>query len=313
MIFTCQFLEAMGAAGLVSDAEIISDGKLHRFHVQGDRHHTLNGWYVLYDDVGIQAGAFGCWKRGISHTWCSKQENSLSPEERDAWKHRMTEARQKRFEEQNRLHAECRRKSEKIWNNAKPASNSNPYLTLKGVHAYGVRALGNLLIVPVRDMKGTLHGLQFIPPDGQEKKFIGHTAKTGHFHGIGKAKEQKTFLICEGYATGASLHEATGHAVAVAFDSGNLKPVAIELRKEYPGYRLILCADNDEDKPDNPGVTKANDAAKSVQGYLAVPEFRNLTKPVLSVSSVRQKGPAQDACGPDTYIFDENLEATDAK
>ena len=39
-------------------------------------------------------------------------------------------------------------------------------------------------------------------------------------------KPQGVLVVCEGFATGASIHEATGHAVAVAFNAGNLLPVA---------------------------------------------------------------------------------------
>ena len=82
-----------------------------------------------------------------------------------------------------------------------------------------------------------------------------------------------TLLICEGYATGATLHESTGHAVAVAFNAGNLKPVAMALRDRYPDFRLILAADNDRHTPGNPGLTKANEAALVVGGLVAAPEF----------------------------------------
>ncbi len=64
-------------------------------------------------------------------------------------------------------------------------------------------------------------------------------------------------FIGEGYATCARVHEATGDFVYVAFDSGNLKSVAINIRKKFPDARLILLADNDRftTKPVNdPGL-----------------------------------------------------------
>ncbi|MCZ7655394.1 MAG: toprim domain-containing protein [Rhodocyclaceae bacterium] len=82
--------------------------------------------------------------------------------------------------------------------------------------------------------------------------------------------------MAEGYATGASLHEATGHAVAVAFDCGNLKPVAEALRAKYPEARLIVCADNDQFTEGNPGVTKGREAVEAAGAGLAVPEFADL-------------------------------------
>ncbi len=81
-------------------------------------------------------------------------------------------------------------------------------------------------------------------------------------------------LICEGWATGASLHMATGHTVIAAMDAGNLLPVAEALRARFPEADLVLVADNDT-KPDrdtNPGVEAARKAALAVDARLAVPE-----------------------------------------
>lgn len=265
-----QFIEAMREAGIDPDCEIIADGKIHRFHVEGDRPRTENGWYVLYADE-IFAGAFGCWKRGVSEHWSSKRESYMSAEEKDRFRRRMEEARKQRAKELIRIQTECRELSKQIWEKARRASNSNPYLKLKGVRAYGVRENYDSLVIPVRDVACLLHGLQFIAPDGT-KKFKFGTAKSGHYHSFGKIKDN-TILICEGYATGATLHEATGHAVVVAFDAGNLKSVAIALRNKYPNFRFIICADNDVGTDGNPGLVKATEAARMVNGLLAIPVF----------------------------------------
>jgi putative DNA primase/helicase len=83
----------------------------------------------------------------------------------------------------------------------------------------------------------------------------------------------QTLCIAEGWATGATIHEATGHPVAVAFFTENLEPVARALRERFPDLRLILCADDDAATPGNPGLTKAKEAACTVGGRLAVPDF----------------------------------------
>ena len=79
-------------------------------------------------------------------------------------------------------------------------------------------------------------------------------------------------MIAEGYATGASVFEATGYAVAIAFDAGNVKRVSKALRAAHPKVALVFAVDNDA-KPDgsNPGVKSATDAAQAVVGTLAVP------------------------------------------
>ncbi len=125
-------------------------------------------------------------------------------------------------------------------------------------------------MVPVRDTRGELHGLQFIMPDGT-KRFKSGTALTGCYQAMGKPDGR--ILIAEGYATGATLHEVTDRAVACAFSSANLKSVAEALKRKYPGAILVICADDDHATEGNPGLTEATEAAQAVNGLLAVPCF----------------------------------------
>ena len=122
----------------------------------------------------------------------------------------------------------------------------------------------------MRDENGTLWNVQRIRADGQ-KRFLRGGRVIGCYCPIG-GPVQTHVLVCEGWATGKSLHEATGLPVAVAFSSGNLEAVARLMREKYPVARITLCADND-DKSDgsNPGVEAANKAALAVGGYVAIP------------------------------------------
>jgi putative DNA primase/helicase len=138
------------------------------------------------------------------------------------------------------------------------------------VRSYGLRLHKGSLVIPVRDASGELHSLQFIAPDGS-KKFLTGGRVHGCYFGIGTP--EGAICICEGFATGATIHEATDYPVAVAFNAGNLVPVARALREEFPEMPLILCADHDAATEGNPGLTKANAAARSVGGLLAVPDF----------------------------------------
>jgi putative DNA primase/helicase len=83
----------------------------------------------------------------------------------------------------------------------------------------------------------------------------------------------RAICIAEGFATGATIYEAIGCPVAVAFNAGNLGPVARVLREEYPDLTLIVCADDDYRTEGNPGLTKAKEAAAAVGGRLAIPDF----------------------------------------
>lgn len=103
---------------------------------------------------------------------------------------------------------------------------------------------------------GSIASLQTID-DAGEKRFLHGGKKASGSFTLGDLTEATTILICEGYATGASLHEASGIPVVVAFDAGNLKPVAQALRAAHPGSTLCLCADDDVETEGNPGLTKA--------------------------------------------------------
>jgi putative DNA primase/helicase len=166
----------------------------------------------------------------------------------------------------------------RIWAAAGPAPGDHPYVVRKQVAPLGVRcdARGHL-VVPLQDAGGCLHSLETIAPDGA-KRFLAGGAKRGHFCVIGMdpgpmPDPSGPVLICEGWATGASLTMATGHTVIAAMDAGNLLPVAEALRARFPDADLILVADNDA-KPDrdtNPGVEAARKAALAVEAHIAIP------------------------------------------
>jgi putative DNA primase/helicase len=160
----------------------------------------------------------------------------------------------------------------KRWTAAKPCTQHD-YLTRKGIKPNGAKIEGDTLLIPMRDTVGTIHSLQTILPDGTKMFKTGGRVK-GCYFGIGKPKG--ALIVCEGFATGASIHECTGHAVAVAFNAGNLEAVAVALRTKYPALKIIIAADNDHQTPGNPGLTKATAAAQAAGGVLAVPVFKEL-------------------------------------
>jgi putative DNA primase/helicase len=198
----------------------------------------------------------------------------MTPAEKTAHAAKMEAVNLARKAEKEQKHAECRAWCAKKWDRSEDATNENPYLKSRGVNAYEVKCYKDTLLVPVRDIEGAIHGLQFIAPDSSKRFKIG-TDKIGHFHSIGKA-EDNTLLIAEGYATAASIHQATGHPVVVAFDKGNLKPVAEIIKAKCPHLKIIICADNDQWTPGNPGLTAATEAARAVNGLLVVPVFEGV-------------------------------------
>ena len=272
--FSAQFMNALADSGLsMHKGDAIGDGALHRYRVDGDKAGSLNGWYVLnLDDKPF--GAFGSWKTGQSCTWTVIRPETMTPADRAALAARMAEAKRARDAELVKVRAEAATRAARLWRKSRPASNQHPYLARKCVQAYGIRLLGQSLVIPLRDVSGQLHSLQFIMPGG-EKRFITGGRKRGCYYAIGRPGDD--LCICEGYATAASIHEATGYATASAFDAGNLEPVARALRSKFPRLRLILCADNDAETPGNPGIQYAEAAARAVRGLLAVPTFEGVS------------------------------------
>lgn len=262
-----EFNCAMQSAGIDTKANIPSDGILHRFHIEGDRPGSKNGWAILFDE-DIPIGLFGSWKQdnGKFHKWTSSRQHDLTPDQKARQIEKIIYAQKLRDEEEEKVRDKCRQWCADIWGKAKDAANNHPYLKAKEVPSYGLKQLGNSLLIPLRDIDGKLQGMQFILPDGS-KKFKTGTSKKGNYFPIGKPKD-RTLLLCEGYATGASIHKSTGHAVAVCFDAGNLKSVAEILKRKYPDHLLKVCGDNDGS---GVGQKAAQEAALAVGGVVAIP------------------------------------------
>jgi len=266
-----QFRAVIAAAGLRPPDKVIADGKLHRFSTNG-RGSDDGGWYVFHGD-GVPAGQFGDWRTGVSETWHADVGRRLTPAEKAAHRAKLKEIRRVRQAEEAQRHAEAREQAVAIWNAATPVTDKHAYLTRKQVRAYGLRGGSDgRVILPMEDVDGRLHSLQFIDSAG-EKLFLAGGRVKGCCHVIGTLNGASVACITEGYATAATEHMATGYPVAVAFTAGNLLAVAKAMRAQYPNLRLVLCADDDAGTAGNPGLTKATEAALAVGGWLAVPDF----------------------------------------
>jgi putative DNA primase/helicase len=298
------FRRAMAAEGIVYSGEIIADGKLHRCHVDGDKKGAINGWYVLHLDEK-PAGAFGCNKRygkDGRFTWTMKGAKPLTPQERRAFREKMDAQRQQREMAETARRETAAQRAQAIWDASKECTG-HPYLRRKGVASHGLRwgrwektdqetgevrlVSDKALLVPIRDRKKRIWSLQAIFPTalygGRDKDYLKDGAKEGLFFTIGKPLSielggnlVQVIVICEGYATGASIHEATGHACIIAFDAGNLEPVGKTIRDAFPHATILYAADNDQwtlEPMANPGVHYARKAAAATAGLVAIPQF----------------------------------------
>lgn len=263
-----QFIKAIKACGITPPETIEADGKLHRFASNGKRGDD-SGWYVLHDGEH-QAGTFGCWRLDITETWKADIGREYTPQEKVAFKKQMEQSRAQAEAERTAEQESARNRAAALWQVAGEASAEHPYLRAKGVLPYGIRQMGEKLIIPMRDGK-TLHSLQTILPDGKKRFHKGGKVDGCYFAIDGN--NEAPLCIVEGYATGASIHQATGNPVCIAFNTGNLMSVARKMRERFQERKIILCADDDYRTNGNPGITKAKEAAQAINGYLSIPDF----------------------------------------
>ena len=269
------FTNAIAAAGL-GRPDVIADGSLHRFRAEGDKAGDKNAWYVLYRD-GIPAGAFGSWKTGVSERWCARQDHELTPRERAMVKALMKQAQHKR--ELERAHAQqvSAKKAQHIWSHAPPAPENHPYLVRKGIRPHHARIdRHDNLVLSVSDGE-QLTSLQLISADGS-KQFLSGGRIRGCFSYIQgcHADTSGPTLIAEGFATAATLYEAMGFPVVIAFNAGNLMAIAELVRAKLPNEEIYIAGDNDQWTDGNPGATKARAAAEAIGAKLLLPEFTGL-------------------------------------
>ena len=148
-----------------------------------------------------------------------------------------------------------------------------------------MRITGTRLVIPARDTKGKIQSIQHIVGNGK-KRFLKDGVIQGHYHTIGKLTD--ILYIVEGYATGASVHEATGCGVVVAFDAGNLLPVAKAIREKYPDHELVFAGDDDAWTDGNPGKVKAQEAAAAVSAKWVIPQFKDTSSKPTDFNDLRQ-------------------------
>ncbi|SED26964.1 conjugal transfer protein TraC [Pseudomonas marginalis] len=270
-------------------------GKRTRCECDGDKAPEKTGWYVIYDHLTggktLYCGAFGDWRQGEKGSWqkIKVKGGRLSAEDRAVMRARAEEGQRKAAEAGARKHRTAARRAAGMWKHLEVKGHC-AYLDAKRVAGFGLRykLKSGCALVPMRSVKTwEVIGLQVLFPEVQPKLGRNKTywpaglEKEGAVHLIGPEPEPgDVILVCEGYATGASLHMATALTVAVCFDAGNLLPVAQGLRVRYPGRPLLFCADDDwktqvQGKPFNTGKVKAENAAVVVGGQVVLPIFDN--------------------------------------
>lgn len=253
-------------------------------HVDREKQRTA-GWYklnsFLVDSKTYIVGSFGFWK-GVDNNaqkidWDKKIEVSNEDRKAMAARHRQAQKEAARIRQVEAERAAAR--AQNAWR-IYQSNGECDYLDKKQVQPFGVRfdpKGAGTMAIPMMNAKGAIQGLQIIRSSNASKGkpskqyWPKGLSKVGAFHLIGMPLE--VCLVAEGYATAATIHQASGLPIAVAFDAGNLIPVCQAIAKAYPKSKILVCADDDYLTPGNPGIAKAQQASMTVGGSWVAPNF----------------------------------------
>lgn len=193
---------------------------------------------------------FGCGEGGDVIDFISKLDHVTVPEavakltggqaialsEDDRQKRSAWLAQQERELEASRAVAieQARRR----WDRANQIDGANAYLDRKQIAPWQARSEGSNLLVPMWDSEGDLINVQAIEPGGRKLFHAGCPTVGARFYvGVGFGK----VIICEGFATGVSIFEATADRVCVAFSQGQIANIAREMIAA--GVSVVIAAD----------------------------------------------------------------------
>ena len=272
-------------------AQPLTFGKLTRCKTTQDKGKEKNGWYVIHEhrtdkNETLIFGSYGDWRTGDSNK-IKVKAGRMSQEERDVMRARQEEGKRRAAEIAANAARRAANRASGLFKRM-PEMGRSAYLDRKQIVGMGVRYAprSGAVLVPMSNVRDQIVGLQVIYPGkqqdtGRDKSYWPYgMSKEGAFHLIGPHPEPgEPVLVCEGYATGASLHMATSLTVAIAFDAGNLSVVAKAMRERFPGRALIVCRDDDwktkrpNGEPWNPGEEKGSNAALIVGGQVVGPVF----------------------------------------
>lgn len=278
-------LQSLGL--LVTRENMLIDGAVHRVDIDGHKRGKKNGWYTAHhfrldDGREVVVGAFGIWMGADNGAQKLKFSGAgkISGAEKNRLRLEQEKAAARVEQERIQRNEEAAARAKKIWLKL-PFQGASAYLYRKGVRGYGLRYMRGSIAIPVINVAGKLVGLQFIDKDGG-KKYLSGTAKLGAWHLIGKITPGLPVVIVEGYATGASIHEATGWPVAICFDVANLRHVALAIKSLHPHVQQVIAGDDDHerlkpgtDEPENLGRILSDKLAAELRCAAVYPRFKD--------------------------------------
>ncbi|MBI0309939.1 DUF5710 domain-containing protein [Escherichia coli] len=276
-----EFRQVLENAGLVLEKDPEMDGEIHRVPTRDDRRGTQSGAYKAYLD-GRPSGWYRDYRSADNSptTWTFSRAENIDPLAR---LHLKASAQQNRDEKERKLQQQYNKQAgyARSYLNGLPQATAHEYLTRKGIRAApGVRLNNkNELVIPFSNGRGEIRSYQRIPvTGGKDARILKGSEKSGNWFAFGTPENGRPLLFAEGYATAASLHEATGHPVLMTIDADNMINVAKNARKIWTDSPFVFCADNDHQRKINKGVSSAKKAAASTHGEVIIPAFTEAEK-----------------------------------
>ncbi|EOM2000171.1 LPD7 domain-containing protein [Escherichia coli] len=276
-----EFAQVLENAGLVIQGLPQMDGAIHRVATRDDKKGAQSGAYKAYLD-GRPSGWYRDYRSADNSptTWTFSRAENIDPLAR---LHLKASAQQNRDEKERKLQQQYNKQAgyARSYLNGLPQATAHEYLTRKGIRAApGVRLNNkNELVIPFSNGRGEIRSYQRIPvTGGKDARILKGSEKSGNWFAFGTPENGRPLLFAEGYATAASLHEATGHPVLMTIDADNMINVAKNARKIWTDSPFVFCADNDHQRKINKGVSSAKKAAASTHGEVIIPAFTEAEK-----------------------------------
>ena len=251
--------------------ELILDGKFHRFGEEKERWYVGHGFNSM-NGHSIVVLSFGDWKLSEKFTYkTDDRKYPLTPEDRKKINEALEAEKEAKLEEQKRV-ADDRNT---FWQAIEVSNIFPEYLSNKGISdLHGAKSRDQKLYIPLCDVNGKIWSIQTIQgPPNFDKFFYPGGRVSGCFHLIGNLESPQNVFICEGFATGCSIREATKCSVIVAFNANNLDAVSVALKVQFPDNEYIICGDDDCWKEKNVGKEKALKAARRSNSKCVFPVF----------------------------------------
>lgn len=276
-----EFAQVLENAGLVIQGLPQMDGAIHRVATRDDKKGAKSGAYRAYLD-GRPAGWYRDYRSADDSptNWVFSGGEQHDPLAR---LHLRAFAQQQRDDNARKLQQQYNKQAgyARSYINRLPQATAHEYLTRKGIRAApGVRLNNkNELVIPFSNGRGEIRSYQRIPvTGGKDARILKDSEKTGNWFTFGTPENGRPLLFAEGYATAASLHEATGLPVLMTVDASNMIAVAENARQIWTDSPFVFCADNDHQREINKGVFSATKAAEVTNGEVIIPAFTEAEK-----------------------------------